>query len=222
MDLEALEEKLLDKLNPEDVALKVKLEQDLLRAQIRQSVAEAQRMEMMVKDAKATNEYNRHLIIDGIILDTEDYRATLMRWSRRDPGKPITITINTPGGSVFDGNALLGTIKQVQHAGNPVTIIGSGTLMSYGMILLQAADHRKIEKDCVCMLHGIAAPSVEGGVQQILDVAKMMEEVQERLLDAVAARSTLSKRKIKNMIDRKDAFLTAEQCLEYGFCDEVV
>jgi len=201
---------------------KAQLEQELLKQKIRAAKAEADKAELTLQSIKSSNEYNRTLILDGMILDTEAVRAQLLTWHRREPGKPITIYLNTPGGSVFDGNALLGTIKHLQSEGTHFTVIGSGTVMSYGMILLQAADTRQIEKDCVCMVHGIQAPDLSGGIAQILDIAKMMEEVEKRLLDVLTARSTISRARIKKMMDRKDVFLTAEKCLEYGFCDEVV
>lgn len=203
---------------------KATLEKQLLEQKIRGAKAEADKAELTLGNIRASNDFNRTLILDGILLDTEGIRAQLLTWFRRDGKKPITIYLNTPGGSVFDGNALLGTIKHLQSLGVKFTVIGSGTVMSYGMILLQAADVRQIEKDCVCMLHGIAAPGVMGAqqVDQILDVAKMLKEVDDRLVNTLAARSNISKARIKKMMERKDVFLTAEKCLEYGFCDEVV
>lgn len=201
---------------------KAELEKLLLAQEIRTATAEADKAELELREHRASLDYNRHLIIAGIILDTDHLIEKLLYWSRRDPGQPITITLNTPGGSVFDGNALLGTLKALRDAGHELTIIGSGTVMSYGAILLQAADHRVLERDCVFMLHGISAPSVSGNLSEILDVTKMMKEVEERLLAAVSERATISKARIKTLIKRKDAFLTAEKALEYGFCDEVV
>lgn len=212
----------LGSLDPDQVGELLAADLSTKKAQARQANAEARKAELMLKDAKASNDFNRHLFIDGVIIDTQQYRETLTRWARRDPGKPITITVNTPGGSVFDGHALVGTIKALQGRGVHFTIIGSGTLMSYGMQLLQAADHRVIERNCVCMIHGLSITGVDGSAAAILDVGKMLEEVQRRLAEDLAERSKLSVRKIKGWMGKKDMFLTAEQCLDYGFCDEVV
>lgn len=201
---------------------KAELEKQLIKQKIRQAKAEADKAELTMLNIKASNDFNRTLILDGVILDTEAIRAQLLSWHRRDPGKPITIYLNTLGGSVFDGNALLGTIKHLQSLGTHFTIIASGTVMSYGMILLQQADTRQVEKDCVCMVHTLQGFGIEGNLGQILDVAKMLEEVDNRLLDTLVSKSNISRARIKKMMDRKDAFLTAEKCLEYGFCDEVV
>jgi ATP-dependent Clp protease, protease subunit len=190
-------------------------------ALIRKAEAEADMAEDALRSRKAQNDYNRHLFIDGVILDTVEERATLARWARRDPGEPITITVNTPGGSVFDGNALVGTIKAIVANGTPVTVIGTGTLMSYGAILLQAGTKRILQKNCVFMLHGIAAP-VGGNLEQILNITKMLQRVEDDLLDAMVERAKISRTKIKGMIKNKDLFITAEEALKYGFCDEVV
>lgn len=210
-----------DALDPDQVSSVLDADLEVKKQQARQAKSEAMKSELQLRDFKASNDYNRHLFIDGVIIDTEEYRATLTRWARRDNGKPITITVNTPGGSVFDGNALVGTIQALRAQGVHFTIIGSGTLMSYGMQLLQAADHRVIERNCVCMIHGLTATGLDGGAAAIIDLGKMLEEVQNRLIKDLASRSNVSERQLKSWMGKKDKFLTAEQCLDYGFCDEV-
>jgi ATP-dependent Clp protease protease subunit len=195
---------------------------ELVDAIISKAQVEAELAQIELSKLKATNDWNRHLILAGPIFDTEVAIATLTRWARRDPGEPISILLNTPGGSVFDGNALLGCLKQLRNEGHHLTITGSGTVMSYGAILMQAANKRRMQDDCVFMLHGIEAPHIGGGVESIMDVTKMLAWVEENLLDAIAERATISKTKIKNMIKRKDLFLTAQEALKYGFIDEVV
>lgn len=175
---------------------------------------------MNLDNIRSGNDQNRVMILSGPILDTEDAVAILMRWSRRDPGKPITIYLNTPGGSVFDGNALVACIRELQGRGHKITIHGVGMVMSYGSVLLQAADERILDKDVVFMIHALNAP-IAGALDQIQDQTKMLQEVQERLLDALASKANITKAKIKQLTRRKELFLSAQDALKYGFCDRV-
>lgn len=184
------------------------------------AAAKAVEAAMQLKNIEASNDFNRTLILSGPIMDTEEASAILMRWSRRDPGQPITIHLNTPGGSIFDGNALGATLRQLQKNGHHITIYGAGTVLSMGAVLLQYADERVLDKDTVFMIHSLNAPIV-GQLEGIVDMTKMLQEVQERLLDTLASRATISKAKLKQLTRRKELFLSAEQTMKYGLCDRV-
>jgi ATP-dependent Clp protease protease subunit len=208
---------------------------ELDKALIRKTVAEAQIAEAKAQEAKlqlnnieATNDANRVLIIDGPILDLGDgggvsmneCSQVLMRWSRRDPGKDITIYMNTQGGSVFDGNTFIHTIQQLQAKGHKVTIYGHGCVMSLGAVILQAADERVLAKDTVFMIHSQSGV-VGGSTEDREDQEKMLKGVQERHLTFLAERSTMSLRQLKTKTRRKDWYLSAQEALQYGFCDRV-
>lgn len=198
-----------------------------MQQEIRKATAEAYKAELDA-DAKAAEEadrkarggINRRLSLTGAIMDTEQAIAILEHWESRDPGEPITITINSPGGSVFDGNALFDTIQRLRRKGHHVTTRGSGHVMSYGAVLLQAGDVRILDKNTVFMIHGLSAP-VYGDIDTIADTTAMFKKVQDRLIDILAERAKVSKLKIKQMIKRKDLFLSADEALKYGFCDIV-
>lgn len=190
------------------------------RAETRIAVAKAQECELQIKNVKASNDANRVLVISGPILDTEEYGAVLMRWSRRDPKKPITVYLNTPGGSIFDGNALGHTIDQLRAKGHKITIYGSGTVLSMGAVLLQYADERVLAKDSVFMVHSMSG-GLSGSIESVVDATKMWEEVNDRLLTKLTERANISKQALKNKVKRKELFLTAEEALKMGFCDRV-
>src|SRR5687768_18491690 len=67
--------------------------------------------------------------------------AELGRWSRRDPGAPITVIFNSPGGNVLDGLALFDYLRQLRSTDHRLTTIALGRAASMGAVLLQAGDH---------------------------------------------------------------------------------
>jgi ATP-dependent Clp protease protease subunit len=186
------------------------------------SEAKAVVEKLNLANIRSGNDQNCVMVLSGPILDTEEPVNILMRWHRRDPGKDITIYVNTPGGSVFDGNALVNCIRKLQAEGHKVTIHGVGTVMSYGAVLLQAADERVLDKDVVFMIHSVATGGgIQGNVESIIDQTKMMQEVQDRMLDALVSRAKITKTKLKQLTRRKELFLNAQEALKYGFCDRV-
>jgi len=189
-------------------------------AEARIAEAKAQEAKMQLKNIKASNDYNRELYISGPILDTDEISNVLQRWSRRDPGQPITIYLNTPGGSVFDGNALGYTIEQLRARGHKVTIHGLGTVMSFGAVLLQYADERVLSRETVFMIHSLAG-GLHGALESLEDTTALYKRVNDRLLDKLTERSTISKAALKKKVARKELFLSAEEALKYGFCDRV-
>jgi ATP-dependent Clp protease protease subunit len=200
---------------------------ELDRALVRKTTAEAKIAEQKAKEAalqlkniEASNDANRVLVISGAILETDEISNVLMRWSRRDPQGDITIYLNTPGGSVFDGNALGHTLDQLRNKGHKVTIYGAGTVLSMGAVLLQYADERVLAKDAVFMIHSLSG-GVQGAIESVVDMTEMWKEVNDRLLTKLTERANISKAALARKVRRKELFLSAEEALKMGFCDRI-
>jgi ATP-dependent protease ClpP protease subunit len=195
----------------------------LAEALVTKAEAEAYTAQVNADLIRGGNEMNRTLVIDGPILDTEGQCNTLMRWNRMDPGCSIRILVNTPGGSIFDGNVLISTIKDLQRKGHDFTIKGAGAVFSFGAVLLAVGDRRILDKDAVVMIHSLQAmgQGLTGGMESVADQTEMLRQVNNRLLGTLADRSNLSREKLEEMTLRKDLFLSATEALKYGFCDEV-
>jgi len=207
---------LLEVLTPEE-------RKTLAQHVLTKAESEAYMAKMNADLVKAGNEVNRTLVIDGAILDTEAQCNTLMRWNRMDPGCDIRILVNTPGGSVFDGNVLVSTIKDLQRKGHKFTIKGAGAVFSFGAVLLAVGDRRILDKYAVVMIHSLQAmgQGLTGSMESVADQTEMLRQVNNRLLSVLAERSNLSKEKLEEMTLRKDLFLDANDALKYGFCDEI-
>lgn len=144
----------------------------------------------------------------------------LEHWERRDPGEPITIRINSPGGSVLDGFALLDTILRLRRKGHKVTTHGLGMVASMATILMQAGDERVLDKNAWFMIHEVSA-GTSGKASDMEDELRFVKKLQDRLLDILSERSTLSKTQIKRRWTKKDDWMSADEALALGFVDRV-
>lgn len=139
----------------------------------------------------------------------------------KDPGKPITFYINTPGGSITDGMAVYDTIKMIT---SPVTAVVTGMAASMGSILLCAAPkgNRHVFPHSRVLIHQplisgrMIAPAVDINIQ-----ALEMERLRDELNRILSESSGQPLEKIVQDTDR-DFYLTAQEAIDYGLADKIV
>jgi ATP-dependent Clp endopeptidase proteolytic subunit ClpP len=147
-------------------------------------------------------------------------------WARLEEPKdtqdrPFTIEITSPGGSVFDGLALIDYVRKLRSEGYRIDTHGSGLIASMATFLLQAGEHRTLGANSWFMVHEIS-DVVVGNVSEVKDAAEVNDRINDKLLSLLAERSTLSLKQIKRKSERKDWYLDADEAVTYGFADEVV
>lgn len=142
-------------------------------------------------------------------------------WSRRDPGAPITLIFNSPGGGVHDGLALFDFIRQLRAMGHFVTTIALGRAASMGAVLLQAGDRRVIGQNAFLLIHEVSHLSA-GKVSEMADGVEFTRRLQGRLLDILSDRSTLTAREIQRRWTRKEWWLAADEAVGLGFADDIL
>lgn len=146
--------------------------------------------------------------------------ATLSKWSRRDPDADITIVLNSPGGSVFDGLALFDFIRDLSGRGHHVHIHAMGMAASMGGVLLQAGDTRTMSSNAFMLIHEVSSLGI-GSLTAIEDEVKFLKELQKRCVNILTSKSELTPQRIQANWRRKDWWLNAEECLNLKLVDEV-
>ena len=168
----------------------------------------------------------RLLNINDVIVGkkAELWLDALQHWERRDPGEPVQVTINSPGGSVTDGLAIYDTLMRMRRNGHRVITHGQGLVASMASVLLQAGDERVMDERAKLMIHeGSIHTSGESRMSRgdREDMEQFMAMLDKDLVTILAERSTLSERQLRNRWKRKDWWLTAEEALKLGFVDRV-
>lgn len=145
--------------------------------------------------------------------------AQLLHLAHEDNKKDIKLYINSPGGSVYDGLAIIDTIRYIKP---DVQTIGIGLQASMGAMLLSsgAKGKRFALPNARIMIH---QPS-SGTHGKISDQEIMLKEgifLKQRLAEIFAKNTGQKLTKVIADMDR-DNWMSAEEALKYGIIDEVI
>lgn len=145
--------------------------------------------------------------------------AQLLFLASEDPKRDIKLYINTPGGSVYDGLAIIDTMNYVQP---DVQTIGVGLQASMGAMLLAcgAKGKRFVLPNARVMIH---QPS-SGTEGKITDQEIALKEgifLKKRLVEIFAERTGKTPAQVEKDMDR-DNWMSAEEAKAYGIVDDVI
>ena len=167
------------------------------------------------------------LMMDPIIfLGTEinDYtantlQAQLLYLDSVDPGKDISIYINSPGGSVTAG---LGIYDTMQFISSDVATLCSGMAASMAAVLLVAGKEgkRSALTHSRVMIHQPLG-GVQGQASDIEIEAREIQKYKKELYNIIASHSHQPFDKVWNDSDR-NYWMTADEAKEYGMIDQVL
>lgn len=212
------ESKKLEPIQEEKIAAEI----ELLRLQAEYTKLETKELGYGIRHDEARSDYSCiYTFYESVTRDSvKKCIADLGLWSRRDPGCKMTINFCTSGGSVIDGLALYDYIRELSSIGHTVETTALGFAASMGGILLQAGDKRIMGQNAYLLIHEVSSVAI-GNFSEIEDELKFLQRLQDKCLNILASRSTMTPRQIKNKWKRKDWWLDADEALELGFCDEI-
>ncbi len=167
------------------------------------------------------------LMMDRVIFlgtDVNDYtanviQAQLLYLDAADPGKDVTIYINSPGGSVYAG---LGIYDTMQYISSDVTTVCTGMAASMAAVLLVAGQKGKrfALNHSRVMIHQPMG-GAQGQASDIEITAREIQKLKKELYQIIADHSGQPFEKVEQDSDR-DYWMTAQEALAYGMIDEVL
>jgi ATP-dependent Clp endopeptidase proteolytic subunit ClpP len=196
---------------------------DNLRHQLaRKATIEADAAEQEWKRMQASkDEAHIYSFLDPVVLEsTQNCMDVIGQWYREDPERPIEIVLNSPGGAVIHGLALVDFITELRAQGAHIDIVILGMAASMAAVIAQAAERRIMGKHAYMMIHEVSSAAI-GSMSEIQDTAKFTERLQDRILDLFASRANVSRDEIKEKWERKDWWMDANEAVTAGFADEV-
>lgn len=164
----------------------------------------------------------RKLLIFGSVDDkmARDISARLLAFAA-EPGKPIQIYVNSPGGHVESGDTIHDMIRFVDSI-CPITIIGTGWVASAGALIFAAGNPKR--RVCLpntrFLLHqpmgGVRGPATDIDIE-----AREIVKMRERLNRIFSRETGQSYEKVCKDTDRNH-WMTADEAIKYGLVSHVI
>jgi len=166
------------------------------------------------------------LMTDRIIFlntDINEYSASviqaqLLYLETSDPGKDISVYINSPGGSVYDGYGIYDTMQFVNCK---ISTICTGIAASMAAVLLVAGEKGKRHalKHSRVMIHQPLG-GARGQASDIEITAREILKIKKEIYTIISEHSGQPYEKVLQDGDR-DFWMNAEEALEYGMIDSI-
>ena len=167
------------------------------------------------------------LMMDRIIFlgtQIDDYtanviQAQLLYLDSSDPGKDISIYLNSPGGSVYAG---LGIYATMQYISSDVKTICTGMAASMAAVLLVAGEKGKrfALNHSRVMIHQPMG-GAQGQASDIEITAREIQKLKKELYTIISTHSGVPFEKVEKDSDR-DYWMTSFEAKEYGMIDDVL
>lgn len=167
------------------------------------------------------------LMMDRIIFlgtQVDDYtanvvQAQLLYLDSADPGKDISLYLNSPGGAVYAG---LGIYDTMQFISSDVSTICTGMAASMAAVLLVAGSKGKrfALKHSRVMIHQPMG-GVQGQASDMEITVREIQKIKKELYSIISSHSGQNVEQIEKDSDR-DYWMTATEAKDYGMIDEVM
>ena len=183
-------------------------------------------VEQTARGERAYDIYSRllkdNIIFVGSAIDDDVANlvlAQLLFLEAEDPEKDIQLYINSPGGSVTSGLAILDTMRYIRPN---VSTLCIGQAMSMGAVLLAAGEKGKrlALPNSRIMLHQPHG-GIQGTASDIEIHTREILRLRESIITLLASYTGKSPEEINIDADR-DFVLTAQKAVEYGIVDQVI
>lgn len=145
--------------------------------------------------------------------------AQLLHLANEDPSKDISLYINSPGGSVYDGLAIYDTMNFIKP---DVATFGIGLQASMGAFLLSSGTKGKrfLLPNSRVMIHQPSSGTQGKVTDQEISLREAIR-LKELLNEALAKNTGQKIAKIKQDVER-DFWMSASEAVKYGLADKVI
>lgn len=134
-------------------------------------------------------------------------------------GGTINLYINSNGGDAQEGVSIY---NQLKRHGATVNGCVDGNAYSVAFLILMACDHKAMNLGTSALIHNMWI-TASGNASQLRryadDLDKLMQSNRQIFLEA--CNYSISEEELIEMMDA-ETILTPDECLEYGFIDEVI
>lgn len=145
--------------------------------------------------------------------------AQLLFLEKEDPTKDVLMYIQSPGGVVYSGLAIIDTMQYIKP---DVVTIAVGSTASMGtMILTHGAKGKRFALENATIHMHQPLGGAEGQASDIAITAKEILRIKDMLRDMIVKQTGQKPDKVEKDMDR-DFFMTANDAVDYGLIDKII
>ena len=163
----------------------------------------------------------RTLFINGDIADDaffeSDVTADLFREELSSGKGPITLWINSNGGSCFAAASIYNMLRE--YPGD-VTVKVDGLAASAASVIEMAGDRVYMGPVSMMMIHNPSTIAM-GDHTEMEKAAAMLDEVKESIINVYEMRTGLPRKELAKMME-KEKWISAKEALDLGFIDGIL
>lgn len=150
----------------------------------------------------------------GIIGEGSCTAAAFGAFAADHPG-PVTVYINSPGGSATEGAAILAAFER--HG--KVTVRGQGIVASAASLAAMGGAEIVLHRDCLFMIHDPAAVAF-GTADAHREAADVLDKIADTYARSYARASGNPVERVKAWM-KAETWLDASEALALNFCDRI-
>ena len=171
------------------------------------------------------NFMNRKLLLSGdinyttifpimqSIIDINSEDEMIEKINKQYKRVPIQLFINSPGGNVYDGFALIDVIRASK---TPVHTIALGSAMSMGMLIYK----RFVGEYSTLMFHDVSS-AIADKLEGIQDRIKELKRIQAMICTIVTNHSEVPLEQLAIKLNQRDDwYISAEEALQYKLAED--
>ena len=132
-----------------------------------------------------------------------------------EDGEQIDVLINSGGGYVMAGQEIYSALQ-----GNPNVSIEIQSLAGSAASVIAMSGHSRISPVGMIMIHNVSGRS-EGDYHDMQKSAEILKNMNAAMANAYVQKTGMDRAEVLRLMD-KETWLTANQCVEMGFCDEIM
>jgi ATP-dependent protease ClpP protease subunit len=168
-------------------------------------------------DAKWAESY----IERGIIIPESRFRSML---SEAEKGEPLTVYVNSPGGSVFSANEMVNAVREWKaETKQPVSVVlGALTASAASAFSIMVADEIKAHANAKMMFHGAWTLSL-GGKELHQDTADLLEKINADIKTRLVSKYGMQPELISEWFSEgREGWLSAQDLKDAGLANEII
>lgn len=128
----------------------------------------------------------------------------------------LEVLVNSGGGSVMAGQEMYSALREKSNVKIKIqSLAGSAA----GVVAM--AGKNAISPVAMIMIHNVSIQGASGDYRDMQKNVEILKQMNAALANAYAEKSGMDLAEILKLMDR-ETWLTASQCLEYGFVDEIM